>query len=95
MERIFILRDIFHKVAASEMPQSSSSTVVCWVDVILVKLSHAMLAVIGGHCGPKGLVSETLTQHREEMTLRAILQLPRRSLSGQRCHVVLLLMSTD
>ena len=95
MERIFILRDIFHKVAASEMPQSSSSTVVCWVDVILVKLSHAMLAVIGSHCNPKGLVSETLTQHREEMTLRAILQLPRMSLSGCPCCVVLLLMSTD
>ncbi|KAK7694519.1 hypothetical protein QCA50_001705 [Cerrena zonata] len=47
MEKLFVFRILFHQIAASEMPQGHSSVVVCWVDVILAKLSHAILAVMG------------------------------------------------
>lgn len=93
MEKLFAFRVVFHQVAASEIPQTHTSVVVCWVDVILAKLSQAILVVMDKFCDTKVVSLGTLSQHRDEMTLRAVLQFPRMSSFSTTSETLLTIMN--
>ncbi|EMD41766.1 hypothetical protein CERSUDRAFT_90342 [Gelatoporia subvermispora B] len=78
MSLLFDYRRIFHIIAAKAMsPGSTSSLVVCWADVVLVKLSEAIVAIArGGDELPREPEFITLRRHKEDDLLRAAIQLP-------------------
>ncbi|OCH96529.1 hypothetical protein OBBRIDRAFT_8420 [Obba rivulosa] len=74
---LFEFRQIFHVIASRSVAPGGASLVVCWVDVVLVKLSDAVVVIAGGiesTTGEPELV--TLRRQREEDMLRAAIQLP-------------------
>ncbi|KAK7463728.1 hypothetical protein VKT23_005665 [Stygiomarasmius scandens] len=60
---------------APNAPATNASTVVCCVDILLVKLAEATVVIAGGFPTPDPL-PETLRLQREDDTLRASSQLP-------------------
>lgn len=72
MSLLFEYRAVFRTVAARQVPVGcSSSSVICWVDVVLARVSSLV-----GHpdCNFPHLPS--LQKQREDDTLRAATQLP-------------------
>ena len=76
---LFQYRSIFHNIAARDGgPEHARSTVVCWVDVILVRLAEAVTVLVGDPRSPnpdKPLLA-TLERQMEGEALRAATQLP-------------------
>jgi len=79
----FQYRKVFHRIASrAVVPGSAAPIIICWVDVLLVKLSETIIFVAGGFCsvdpeGPSLLPS--LKVQRENDKLLAAAQLPRQS----------------
>lgn len=79
---LFQYRHIFHHIASQAVvPGTAAPVNICWVDVLLVKLSEAAVFVAGGFClsDTERLSLQSLKAQREEDNLLAAAQLPRES----------------
>ncbi|KAF9044860.1 hypothetical protein BDZ89DRAFT_1127884 [Hymenopellis radicata] len=73
---LFEHRRVFHAIAASEVSSHASSTIVCWVDSVLVKIADAAVALISGSNEVDTHTSEPWRPQREDDNLRGASQLP-------------------
>ncbi|KAJ3554696.1 hypothetical protein NM688_g2967 [Phlebia brevispora] len=80
LQRLFLLRQIFHAIAARDSQNGGTKySIVCWVDIILSRLGDVVMAIVAQ--GANDLRYETATcnafsKHKEEISLYAALQLP-------------------
>ncbi|KAK0465431.1 uncharacterized protein EV420DRAFT_959004 [Desarmillaria tabescens] len=76
LRTLFSHRTVFHRFAVSSVLRSTS-TIVCWVDVLLAKLADAIVMVAGDGSQLSDIQhSEEWHLQREEDNLRAASQLP-------------------
>jgi hypothetical protein len=81
LSMLFQYRKVFHRIAArAVVPGTTAHIIICWVDVLLVKLNETIIFVAGGFRpgdpdGPSLLPS--LKAQRENDKLLAAAQLPR------------------
>jgi len=78
---LFQYRKVFHHIAAQAVvPGTTAPIIICWVDILLVKLSEAIVFVAGGF-RPRDLdepsLLPSLKAQREDDKLLAAAQLPR------------------
>lgn len=92
MTKLFAYRRVFHSIAArATSPGTSTAIAFCWVDVILVKLSDAIITLSSRYVGdvadlPCNHKLASLKRQKEEAAITAATQLPRaRSLSQALC----------
>ncbi|THH20831.1 hypothetical protein EW146_g599 [Bondarzewia mesenterica] len=81
LAKLFEYRQVFHNIATRSLaPGATVSVVVCWVDVILIKLAESSLVLAGGakSDSSNGGVFLSLHKQREEDALRAAAQLPHK-----------------
>lgn len=81
LSKLFEYRQAFYSIAARLIaPGTAPSVVVCWVDVILTKLSDATLVVVSGtHSDLSSTQAfNSLHKQQEDDAIRAATQLPRR-----------------
>ncbi|KAK0456202.1 hypothetical protein EV421DRAFT_1919738 [Armillaria borealis] len=76
LRTLFAHRTVFHHIAVSSAVHATS-TIVCWVDILLVKLADAIIMVAGDGSQLSGVQhSEEWHIQREDDNLRAASQLP-------------------
>lgn len=76
---LFDYRRIFHDIAARALNHAAASTTISWVDVVLAKFNDALVTIASGFLATsEPPISKGLKQQRDEDTLRAAAQLPRR-----------------
>lgn len=88
LSKLFEYRQAFCSIAARLIaPGTAPSVVVCWVDVILTKLSDATLVVVSGtHSDLSSTQAfNSLHKQQEDDAIRAATQLPRECLFVP-CH---------
>lgn len=80
MQSLLRHRSFFHRLAINAVQASTSTaTVVCWADGLLVRLSEAIVTLAGGESPDSHFSSQGLLLRREEDNLRAAAQLPCQS----------------
>jgi hypothetical protein len=75
LEKLFILRRVFHHCASTEA-DGSRVVLVCWVDVVLATMCDAIGAIVAQIQPTDFDSNSTLQSHKNEARLRAITQLP-------------------
>ncbi|PBL00741.1 hypothetical protein ARMGADRAFT_1160030 [Armillaria gallica] len=84
LHTLFAHRTVFHHIAVSSAVDATS-TIVCWVDVLLAKLADAIIMVAGNGSQLSGVQhSEEWHLQREDDNLRAASQLPSQWASVKR-----------
>lgn len=83
LSTLFQYRQIFHRIASrAVVPGAAAPTIICWVDVLLVKLGDATTFVAGGFSSEeseRSCLLPTLKIQREDGKLVAAAQLPRKN----------------
>lgn len=72
----FAQREIFHIIAASSQTKTTRATIICWVDVVIAKLSSAIVTLVSANTEASLEDLPSLSKRREDDMLRAASQLP-------------------
>ncbi|KAL4243562.1 hypothetical protein ABKN59_001107 [Abortiporus biennis] len=80
MDKLFRYRAIFHRIASRDnYTHGGSATIICWVDVILVKLAHITTSIFSPATdNSRSQINNPLDEHRDELRLHAMAQLPHK-----------------
>lgn len=83
LSMLFQYRKVFHRIAArAVVPGTTAPIIICWVDVLLVKLNETIVFVAGGfrpRDPDEPSLLPSLKAQREDGKLLAAAQLPRES----------------
>ncbi len=76
---LFAFRTLFRAIAASSTDDRNASVIVCWADIIIVKLGQAITIIAGSYfdiSSSDQVYPESVLVRREDDMLRAAVQLP-------------------
>ncbi|TFK94334.1 hypothetical protein K466DRAFT_657861 [Polyporus arcularius HHB13444] len=76
---LFAFRTLFRAIAASSTDDRNASVIVCWADIIIVKLGQAITIIAGSYFDistSDQVYPESVLVQREDDMLRAAVQLP-------------------
>ncbi|RDX56001.1 hypothetical protein OH76DRAFT_587645 [Lentinus brumalis] len=78
---LFAFRTLFRAIAASSTDDRNASVIVCWADIIIVKLGQAITIIAGSYfdiSSSDQVYPESVLVQREDDMLRAAVQLPEK-----------------
>jgi hypothetical protein len=86
LSTLFKYRQIFRRIASrAVIPGTAAPIIVCWVDVLLVKLGEVTVFIAGGFAAEepeRASLLPSLKIQREDDKLMAAAQLPRKTVFG-------------